>query len=348
MKRRRETRAVILDALVDPTIWRATLDDPVRRSTGEGPALVLGRRSSNGKEPPRIHTEAAARGRRARRRPLVPRSARAAAAPAERRRVLVASSSAARPTASTWSFPFGDPEYYSGAPAIAIAPRRAGNGGRSTSTASSACIRACAAPAALRDAASWPWSTRSARPTRRARTSTPRTSWKPARPGNKSDADGWLNRYLPSRPGTARPVHSAQSRSGRCSRVARGAGHRRSRCPSLDDFRPARPGETQAAARLRVAVPQGRRAPRQPLSRPTVEARPAAAAAPRGRSPREHAPATPGPPGQRAAPDRAQLDQGGPRARDRLRRTWAAGTTTSNEGRIRASSRPARGARAAR
>ncbi len=59
--------------------------------------------------------------------------------------------------------------------------------------------RLATAQAVLGSAASWPSFTRAARPTRRARTSTRRTTWKAATPGVKSTGDGWLNRYLQAR-----------------------------------------------------------------------------------------------------------------------------------------------------
>ena len=96
--------------------------------------------------------------------------------------------------------PFGEADYYRARPSIAIPRPDAATTRRDRSRR---LLRlqpaAAAAQAALGRRASSRSSTPADRPTARGRISTRRTTWKPATPGVKSTADGWLNRYLQAR-----------------------------------------------------------------------------------------------------------------------------------------------------
>ncbi len=125
--------------------------------------------------------------------------ARAVAEAAPRRKVLVTIFQRGAVDGLNMIVPFGERDYYSARPSIAIARPGTSPERRSISTASSACTRGSRRSSRSTTPGSSRSCTRAGRPTPRARTSTRRTTWRSATPGVKSTPDGWLNRYLHAR-----------------------------------------------------------------------------------------------------------------------------------------------------
>ena len=194
---------------------------------------------------------------------------------------------------------------------------------RSTSTASSACILRSRRSSRSSRTAPPPSSTRPAAPTRRARTSTRRTSWSRARRAIKSTADGFLSRALAAEKTRRSPLRCARWRS-RPGAAADPRRHppARSSMTNLAEFG-IRAGQLPAARRRTPSSPctADAVAGHAPGARRRSRSRPCESCArpiPR-RSRRPTAPIPAQPARQLAQADRA-AHQGGRRAGDRLHR----------------------------
>ena len=154
--------------------------------------------------------------------------------------------------------PFGEGDYYRARPSIAIGRPGSGNGAALDLDGFFGLHPRLSPLKPLWDARQLAIVHACGSPDRRARTSTPRTTWSLATPGVKSTSDGWLNRYLHAREHQKATPFRAVALAPQLPRTLQGLAPALAIGSDRSLRHPRRPEQRDGAVVLRERIQRGR------------------------------------------------------------------------------------------